>query len=415
MPSKPRVCFVFPGNLSTPYSTFGVHFLSLIPYLEKDLDISLAFRRVLEPLTPRHQHLEILHYYPQHDKNIFFTPNDIFTARYYLKQLQIFAEEHHQDFDFVVEKPWRLDGSLAYLFTSYGVPSLVLLEAEFHLSPMNHHAFPRTYLQRILWPIYEKQLIAWKKQWLRSIQAVCTETRQMHTWLIEHDYIEPRTPWTELPTGYNPQIFFPQDRWQCRQALGLSQDQLVLVYVGSLNCYIHDPVPLLQALGSYPDKEMVVYLIGDGKKRLQLEEIVFQYQIPAIFPGRLSQREVAQFIGASDLCLAPYNIDFYPDQCFTSASLKVVEYLACGRPVLTIPCERMRDLTASGRYGCLVENRVSAYSNFFQQSNLQTVVRGKEDRLRADLENGVLQEQGIVVTFADVATRYLQIIQQALS
>ncbi len=415
MTSKPRVCFAFPGDLSTSHSTFGVHFLSLVPYLEDDLEITLAFRRVLEPLTSRHQHLEILHSHPHHEESIFFTPNDIFAARSYLKQLQIFVEAHYQDFDFVIEKPWRLDGSLSNLFASFGVPSTVLLEAEFHLSPINQKTFPRTYLQRIFWPIYEKQLIAGKKKWLRSIPVVCTETRQMRAWLLDHDYISPTTPWAELPTGYDPQIFFPQDRQLCRQALGLPQDQFICVYVGSLNCYIHDPIPLLQAVASCPDQQLVMYFIGDGKKRSQLEEFAQCYRLPAIFTGRLPQTEIARLIGSADLCLAPYNIHFYPDQCFTSGSLKVVEYLACGRPVLTIPCERMMDLTAAGRYGFLVENNVSAYTNFFQQPHLQKIVREKEHQLLLDLEHGELRDQGILMTFADIADRYLQIIRQTLS
>ncbi|NEQ78681.1 MAG: glycosyltransferase family 4 protein [Okeania sp. SIO2C9] len=233
----------------------------------------------------------------------------------------------------------------------------------------------------------------------------------MKSFLIEKKYASYNKPIYSIPNGIDPQIFFPRDRYACRQQLGISQDSLVLTYVGSLNRFIQEPGPIIEALGREKPKDVVLYMIGDGNKRKELENIASKFGAAVIFKGRLPQQEAALYVGAANLCLAPYNKALFPEGKFTSASLKVCEYLACGRPVLTIPCERMDYLLNHGEYGFLVENEVESYRKFFQATPSIREILEIEKSLINNLNNSTLRAQGIVLTWKDIAEMYKKVIR----
>lgn len=90
---------------------------------------------------------------------------------------------------------------------------------------------------------------------------------------------------------------------------------------------------------------MVLLLVGDGVARSAVEERVRKYGLEpnCILYGWLPEADSAIVIGASEVCIAPYNLlasgttEKQPSAYgahLRGSPLKIFTYLACGRPVV---------------------------------------------------------------------------------
>ncbi len=132
-----------------------------------------------------------------------------------------------------------------------------------------------------------------------------------------------------LPSGTDSELFHPKDRADSRRLVGLNPDPEYVGFVGTffhyqgLGCLLEAMAILKKQRGS-----VHLLLVGDGEaaealrgqaRRLELDHTV-------IWTGRVPYAQVPTWIGAMDLCVAP----FRGDRGETSP-VKVFDYLACGR------------------------------------------------------------------------------------
>ncbi|MGJ3249971.1 MAG: glycosyltransferase family 4 protein [Elainellaceae cyanobacterium] len=413
---RPRVCIALPGINYRPDATLMVSNIEpLLPYLEQDFDITLVFRKTVTPPTFDWRYLTILDESQlsakeRHWTEPYFMPMNIFSAWKFSQLLNIFAQRHTSAFDVVIERQWSLVGAFSNAFERHGVPSLFVLEAEFY----NRSKQPNLF-KGLMKATLDRILPTLRRHWITSASGVILETDHMKSYLLEQRLPIADKSVCSIPNGIDPTIFFPRDQQTCRDQLGISPQQTILTYVGSLRRFIQEPGPLIKALGTVGSENVELHVIGDGTKRHELEAIAQKYSAPVIFHGRLSQKQAALYIGASDLCVAPYNKSLFQGGVFTSASLKVCEYLACARPVLSIPCDRMQHLLDGGAYGFMVENQTENYANFFKQLPSRAALAVMANQLSEDLEHSVLAEKNIVLTWQDIAGMYKEMIWKALS
>ncbi|MBE9178049.1 glycosyltransferase [Oculatella sp. LEGE 06141] len=345
----------------------------------------------------------------------YYHPGLLSGYKYLLTDLEQFAQKHAHAFDVVIEKEWAYLGAFSNLFSRYCVPTVLLTMAEFEKKAEPQPVWKGNPIKKSLdWGTNQATPYL-RKRWMHNASAVIAETKQNQALLASHGYLNPNADVRSVPNGINPTVFFPRSRAQCRNELGIAQDAIALVYVGSLNRYIQEPGPLIEALGREKPKNVVLHVVGDGSQRQQLEAIAKHTGATAIFHGRLPQAQVATYIGAADLCLAPYNTSLFADGNLTVSSLKVPEYLACARPVLTTACDRMNYMLGNGRYGYLIDNTIDAYRHFFRSCPSLNELRSKESALLTDLSNTTLREKQIVWTWRDAAQQYIEVIQGVLS
>ena len=135
-----------------------------------------------------------------------------------------------------------------------------------------------------------------------------------------------------FPSGTDIQRFVPRDAVASRLELGLAPTSPYVGFVGSfyqyqgLSCLLDAVVLVRQACPT-----IQLLLVGDGEtadelkeqaRRLGLEEHI-------TWTGRIPYWEVPVWIGAMNLCVAP----FRGDRGETSP-VKIFDYLACQRPVI---------------------------------------------------------------------------------
>jgi glycosyltransferase involved in cell wall biosynthesis len=161
------------------------------------------------------------------------------------------------------------------------------------------------------------------------------------------DHIEPlhTKPCFVIRNGVDPDHFFPQSHEASRAELGLTSPGPYVGFVGGFFPW-HGLDTLIEAMAivvkSFPTVQCI--LVGDGQTRTSLEKFVQELQLSdhVYFSGRADFDMVPKWIAAADVCVVLHR----QTRSYPGDSMKLWEYLACGRPVVA---------TAGPGYGETVE------------------------------------------------------------
>ena len=160
---------------------------------------------------------------------------------------------------------------------------------------------------------------------LRSASRVVT----VSSWLVDWARSEGANDVRHVPNGVQPHL---GDREGTRRRLGLD-GQLVLGFLGSMKPW-HGVERLPELLDAIP--EAVGLCVGDGPIKISHPRLRCVGQVP--------EREVADYVAAMDIGLAPYGPDAPPWFC----PLKILAYRAQGTPVVASDIGDCRLLTGEG-------------------------------------------------------------------
>jgi len=122
-----------------------------------------------------------------------------------------------------------------------------------------------------------------------------------------------------------------------RYSLG---EGFVVGYAGTFRPW-HGVDVLVRAIGRGPDENVRVLLIGDGPGRADIESKVKAAGLESrfVFTGAVDYAEVPELLAAADVCVAPFEPRFHKGSRgsgFVLDPLKVFEYLALGKPTITV-------------------------------------------------------------------------------
>lgn len=149
-----------------------------------------------------------------------------------------------------------------------------------------------------------------------------------------------------VPNGADLDAFYPMDRVECCERLGLDSSKRYAVFAGTFQRWqgletIVQAAPSVQK--AHP--EVVFLIVGDGPEGPKIEELVRSTGMCSSFrfAGWCSPKDTALYLGAGDVCLAPYTRDAttvsVPSQdtygtLMKRSPLKIYTYLAAGRPIV---------------------------------------------------------------------------------
>lgn len=149
-----------------------------------------------------------------------------------------------------------------------------------------------------------------------------------------------------IRNGVAPDRFIPFPQAEARATLGLQGPGPSIGFVGGFFPW-HGLETLVDAMseviGRYPGAQLL--LVGEGQTKTALEQQVRDRGLArhVTFVGRAAFELVPLWIAACDVCVVLHK----PTRSYPGDSMKLWEYLACGRPVVT---------TAGPGYGDLVES-----------------------------------------------------------
>jgi glycosyltransferase involved in cell wall biosynthesis len=185
-----------------------------------------------------------------------------------------------------------------------------------------------------------KPIVAYLRKFHNATACTMVPTNELKRTLSENGFVNLKV----VSRGVDTKLFNVGRRsTQLRNAWGANDHTKVLISVGRMA----PEKNLEQVLRTYEslrliDTQLKLVMVGDGPLREQ-----FQQRHPnIIFPGMLSQTELAAYYASSDLFV-------FPSQTETFGNV-TLEALASGIPVLAFDCAAARDWVQHGINGWLV-------------------------------------------------------------
>jgi D-inositol-3-phosphate glycosyltransferase len=171
----------------------------------------------------------------------------------------------------------------------------------------------------------------------RSAERIIAECPQDRDDLIEHYHVDPEKI-TIIPCGYNPDQFFPLDQLQCRQKLGLQENDKIILQLGRIvprkgvdnvikafaKVCEHIPNAKLLIVGG----ENSSIGTGDAMELATLKELAVTLHIASniIFVGQKDPDVLRYYYNAADL--------FVTTPWYEPFGITPLEAMACGTPVI---------------------------------------------------------------------------------
>lgn len=131
------------------------------------------------------------------------------------------------------------------------------------------------------------------------------------------------------------------------------QNKIVVGFVGSFH-YWHGVENLISLIeGTLALQPNICFLmVGEGgPMKSKLEEFITKkgHRDRVILTGHIEHEEIPQYISTMDIVLAPYpKLDF-----FYYSPVKIYEYMACGKPVVTTRIGQIAEIIQDGKNGFL--------------------------------------------------------------
>jgi glycosyltransferase involved in cell wall biosynthesis len=156
-----------------------------------------------------------------------------------------------------------------------------------------------------------------------------------------------------IPNFANTEIFQKRDKQMARKQLGLSPDQVILVYTGRLSMQ-KDPLLLLKSF-SFLRNELNVnaqlFLIGEGELWKELEKNIKKMHLsPNVkLIGKRRREEIAVWLNAADVFVYTSFGNGFP--------VSLIEAGMCGLPIVSTDVTGVRDLVIDGHTGYLAKKR----------------------------------------------------------
>ena len=137
-----------------------------------------------------------------------------------------------------------------------------------------------------------------------------------------------------VPNGVDTALFREMEKnTVIRKDLGLD-DAFVVGYVGVLREWV-DFEALLKAVKDLKTTlQLKVLIVGGGPEREKLNKLTEELGIKdvVVFTGNVPYNQVPDYISAMDVCTIPFKTDRVAKD---SLPLKLFEYMACGKPVIS--------------------------------------------------------------------------------
>lgn len=140
-----------------------------------------------------------------------------------------------------------------------------------------------------------------------------------------------------------------------RRARGIAAGDFVVAYSGSFKRW-HGLSALVDVAARWQDPGVRFLMIGDGPCRAEIEIALAKQGLSDrfVFTGAIPYERVPAELAVADVCVAPFDPEQHgPSRqrgSFVLDPLKVFEYLAMGKPSVTIRADNLLNIFEDGRH-----------------------------------------------------------------
>ena len=157
-----------------------------------------------------------------------------------------------------------------------------------------------------------------------------------------------------FPLGINIEDFKPLKKDMIfAKSLGISNEDNVIIFIGT----IYPFCGLMELVSDFDKIEeetphTKLLIVGGGPSFNELQKFVIQKGLESkvILTNFQPQKELPKYISLADICINPFQINYVTNRVLPT---KILEYFACGKPVLSTPLAGTKELLPDEKYGIL--------------------------------------------------------------
>ena len=137
----------------------------------------------------------------------------------------------------------------------------------------------------------------------------------------------------------NTRIFYPRSKKDCRREIGADESSKIVGFAGAfifnygIDILIDSSPKIIEQM---PQTKFLIVGSGEASNYWQKKIKRLGMESYFILPGYVSREEAAIYIGAMDVCVAPYH-----SSRGETSPVKLFDYFACARPVVVSAIEAM--------------------------------------------------------------------------
>ena len=155
---------------------------------------------------------------------------------------------------------------------------------------------------------------------------------------LQSKYNLPVDKTVHLPNGFDESLFIEHLSEKMREKIQIDSSDFVVGFVGTLGQERVDFEPVFLAVKglvhSAPRTRLLI--VGDGGGLERNRDMASKYGIAdrVLFTGYVAHEQIPEYISCMDVCIIPFTDESLTNQALP---LKLCEYMACGRPVISKP------------------------------------------------------------------------------
>ena len=267
-----------------------------------------------------------------------------------------------------IVKENKIDIIWLYGLASNGIQS-VKVAKEFNLPIIQRQLDVSHELVRV--PLLKQLTKKCEKFVTSNVSKVLCSARPLIDYTIEMGAKEKNVEY--FPLGFDPQTFKPMAKDQhLAHKLGISDNDKVILFVGTIYEFsgLENIIQNFETIKSKV-KEIKFLIVGGGLNFEKIKSLVNKKKLKSdvILTNFKPQHEIPKFISLADVCINSFEINKITDRIIP---IKILEYLACGKPVLSTPLKGTIDLLPKEDFGIIY----SPYDSFVE--NLSELLTNTE-------------------------------------
>ena len=167
-----------------------------------------------------------------------------------------------------------------------------------------------------------------------------------------------------FPLGVNFQDFKPMEKSsKLQKELNIKENDKVIIFVGTI--YTFAGIENIINEFSLFEKNMKFIIIGGGPDFNRINKLIQSKKLEKniILLGFIPQKEIAKYIALANICINPFEINQITNRILPT---KILEYLACKKPVLSTPLNGTKEILLNEKYGIIYSSQKKFVSKLLE-------------------------------------------------
>lgn len=182
---------------------------------------------------------------------------------------------------------------------------------------------------------------------ISNADYVLTTTKDLQRYAVE---MGARSEKVEMfPLGINFSFFKPMKKSEkLLKELEISKEDKIIIFIGTL--YTFSGIKSIIKKFHLFNENVKMIIIGGGPDFNNIESLVKLKKLGKYIKllGFLPQKDIGEYVGVADICINPFEVNYITNRILPT---KILEYLACQKPVLSSPLNGTKELIPDEKYG----------------------------------------------------------------